>query len=65
MGLSSSTGTGSFLRTGQFNVGTVAGGTGILNIGSGVTLDMSGGTSPLDVGTAGVGVYNQSGGTVT
>ncbi|TAL01607.1 MAG: hypothetical protein EPO07_08210, partial [Verrucomicrobia bacterium] len=55
----------SILRTGTFQVGTVAGGTGILNVGAGVTFSLSGGSSPLNIGTAGFGTYNQTGGTVT
>ncbi|MFM2082385.1 MAG: hypothetical protein RL380_1076, partial [Verrucomicrobiota bacterium] len=55
----------SIARSSTFQVGTVAGGTGILNVKSGVTFDMSGGSSALIIGSAGFGTYNQTGGTVT
>ena len=54
---------GNVTSSGAFSVGTVAGGTGIVNVNS--TVNFSSGSSPIDIGTAGFGTYNQTGGTVT
>ncbi|MFM2293881.1 MAG: toxins and related Ca2+-binding domain, partial [Verrucomicrobiota bacterium] len=45
-----------------FKIGNVAGGAGILNVSNGT---WSGGNQPISAGTAGFGVINQTGGSIT